>query len=158
MSWRRCSVKSKRKEQQEIGDSSTSPRTVSATVTERLLRRELARLQGLSDMGWELRVEYIPGGSDRLEGEVIGGRIRIYSRTRPLKKLRHEFFDFLVTQAAKPFADLCNIQRTVVNGVLNLLEQRAYHEKESVVEAIQRMFDRSAVTRPRDERECGTSR
>jgi hypothetical protein len=109
-------------------------------------------------MGWELRVEYIPGGSDRLEGEVIGGRIRIYSRTRPLKTLRHEFFDFLVTRAAKPFADLCNVQRTVVNSILKLLEERAHHEKESVMDAIQSMFDGSAVIRPRGERECGTSR
>jgi len=52
-------------------------------------------------MGRELEVRYVPGGSAKLEGEVVGRTIFIFTAEDPVRVLQHEFFDYLICKAIR---------------------------------------------------------
>jgi len=107
------------------------------------MEEELQRLRALFGYGWDLEISWLPGGSDCLDGEVKDDIIRIYEED-PIKAvsvLRHEFLDYLVCKAVKPYQDLVNVQRTTINSVLKELQEEAHKEKEKVVEKLKAVLE-----------------
>jgi len=104
--------------------------------TRQRLGREFQRLKKLLDIAEELKLVWIPNGSDKLCGEVKGKTVFIYDHSyeSALETLKHEIIDYLVCKAIEPYKDLLN-QLTL------FLNERAYKEKEEIVERIVRVFD-----------------
>jgi len=104
---------------------------------------ELQHLRDLFGCGWNLRVCWLPGRSDCLDGEISDDTIRIYEKdpVKAISVLRHEFLDYLVCKAVKPYQDLINVQRTTVNAVLKELQEQAHKEKERIVEKLKAILE-----------------
>jgi len=109
----------------------------------RRMENELQRLKGLFGCGWNLSILWLPGGSDCLDGEVRNDTIRVYEGNpdKAISVLRHEFLDYLVCKAVKPYQDLINVQRTTVNAVLKELQEEAHKEKERIVEKLKSVLE-----------------
>ena len=103
------------------------------------MKSELIRLQQITEMGLDLRVQYLPEGSSTLDGEVVGNFILIYDSENPIEVLQHEFLDYLICLAIKPYQEICNCQRTMINTLFGRLEDQAYMEKEKVVEGLREL-------------------
>jgi hypothetical protein len=110
--------------------------------TQRRLEEEMERLKRATGMGQELGVRWVPDGSDGLEGEVKGGVIYIYvvEPDTAIEVLYHEFFDYLVSLAVKPYERAAALYRGMVNAVIEQLGKEAYEEKERVVEALRKAY------------------
>jgi len=107
------------------------------------MENELQRLKGLFGCGWNLSILWLPGGSDCLDGEVRNDTIRVYEANpdKAISVLHHEFLDYLVCKAVKPYQDLINVQRTAVNTVLKELQEEAHREKEKIVEKLKAILE-----------------
>ena len=105
------------------------------TVTQRKLEDQLECLKQKSGMGLHLKVIWAPGGNLKLCGEVRDSDIFIYEEDGDLavETLRHEFFDFLVSQAIKPYKKLANM-------LIRFENEQAYKEKERVVESLKKLL------------------
>lgn len=99
------------------------------------LEEELERLKALLEIGYELEVVHLPDPTSRLAGEVKGSKIFIYEddEKKAVEALRHEFLDYLVSQAIEPY-------RFVANGLIRMLNEIAYKKKEKVVEALLKLL------------------
>jgi hypothetical protein len=97
--------------------------------TQKRLGEELEQLMKASGLG--LTVTWMPLADKPLSGEVKGCTIFIYEldEGEALKTLRHEFLDFLVSQAIEPY-------RRVTNALIKMVNEDAYHAKEKAVNAI----------------------
>ena len=111
-------------------------------ATNQRLNEELTRLKILFDSGHSLRVRWVPTRDSNLEGEVRDDIISIYVEDveRASRILRHEFLDWMVSQAVRPYKEIADIQRTVINLFLKGLEGKAYSTKEGVVEKLRFVF------------------
>lgn len=100
-----------------------------------LLEKELNRLKRILETGHELKVLWVPGGKSKLEGEVAGTTILVYSidETESLKTLQHEVLDCIVSKAILPYKEVANTLITMIN-------ERAYCIKEELVEKLARML------------------
>ena len=98
---------------------------------QRLLEKELARLKRTLDMGYGLRVEWKPGGSETLDGEVKGSTICIYSKDadEAVRALKHEFLDHAVSQVIEPY-------KQVTNALIALKNQESYRQKERLIDRL----------------------
>lgn len=105
---------------------------------QKLLEEELKKLKESSRAGYELKVAYSPDPSNKLSGRVEGATIYIYEEdlSRAVDTLRHEFIDYLVSKAIKPYRDL-------LNALIERFNEEAYRGKEEVVEALVRLFSSS---------------
>jgi hypothetical protein len=103
-----------------------------------LLEAELARLKSLTGLGHPLTVVWHPLVRSPLSGEVKKNVIFIYEEEigKALITLRHEFIDFLVCLAIKPYEKAAIFYKTMINSLLKKLSEDAYVEKEQVVEGI----------------------
>jgi hypothetical protein len=99
------------------------------------LEGELRRLEELLGVGHGLRVVWCPCSGSKLSGEVKDGVVYIYEsdEVRAVNVLRHEFIDYLVSQAIEPY-------RSVTNKLIQLLNEVAYRKKEEVVEALVKLL------------------
>jgi hypothetical protein len=106
------------------------------------LAAELERLQELADFGHRLRVAWEPCGSRFLAGEVKDDIVFIYEEDfdKALETLRHEFLDFLVCSAVKPYEQATTFYKAMINGLIESLAKTAYLEKEHAVESLLRLF------------------
>ncbi len=111
------------------------------------LEAELERLKRLTNFGLTLRVVWSPRGSSEFSGTVKNDTIFIYEENslKALEILRHEFLDWLVCQAVKPYEKIANLFSTMFNSLLEQLGNDAYKEKEAVIEALERMFSKALV-------------
>ena len=100
------------------------------------LEQELEKLKKKSNFGHELKVVWLPSYDSKLLGEVKNGTIYIYERNEDeaIETLRHEFVDYMISQAIEPYKD-------IVNKFIQLLNEETYKKKESVVEALLKLFD-----------------
>ena len=107
------------------------------------LEKELKRLSAKTGYGANLELVIDSKINSDVEGEVIGNKIVIHSVTREhaLETLRHEFIDALVVESIKPYQDLVNLHRTVLNSVLKHLQEGAYAKKEQSVESLLRLME-----------------
>jgi len=107
-----------------------------------VLEEELKRLAHLMNLGFELKVRWLPGRSVDREGEVKGDTIYIYAEDLDIAidTLRHEFLDYVVCLAIKPYEKIVNRQRLIINSLLADAQEEAYREKERVVERLKRLL------------------
>ena len=106
------------------------------TVTiEHVLEEELGRLKRRFDMGYDLKVVWVPDGNGRLCGEVKEETVFIYEKdlSKALKTLKHEFLDYTVTQVIEPYKEVTNI-------FIRLLNRKACKQKEALVEKLSELF------------------
>jgi ethanolamine ammonia-lyase large subunit len=104
------------------------------------LQIELERLKRLTGTGVELKVLHCPKVESRVSGEVKEETVLIYesNSTKALDALKHEFIDYLVSKAIKPYEKATRYYRTMINALISELGEDAYNEKEKVVEALRR--------------------
>lgn len=104
------------------------------------LQIELERLKRLTGTGVELKVLHCPKVGSRVSGEVKEETVLIYESnlTKALDALKHEFIDYLVSKAIKPYEKATRYYRTMINALISELGEDAYNEKEKVVEALRR--------------------
>ena len=102
------------------------------------LEDELERLKKKSNFGQELKVIWLPSYDSKLSGEVKNGTIYIYEHNEDeaIETLRHEFVDYIVSQAIEPY-------KLVINKLIQLLNETAYEKKEKVVETLVKLLDNS---------------
>ncbi len=95
------------------------------------LEKELERLKAKLRTGYELTVQWRQGGNERLSGEVKGSIIMIYEigEVEAIDTLRHEFFDYAVSQVIEPY-------KNITNRLISLLNEEAYVRKEKLVNGI----------------------
>jgi len=100
------------------------------------LEQELERLKRKMKYGYELKVIWLPNHNSKLSGEVKNDIVYIYElkEDEAIKTLRHEFIDYMISQAIEPYKD-------IVNKFIQLLNEETYKKKESVVEALLKLFD-----------------
>jgi hypothetical protein len=98
------------------------------------LREELENLKNISGLGSALSLVWAPDPEKTLSGEVKGSTVYIYdeSEKKALDTLRHEFFDYCISQAIQPY-------RHVTNTLIKLLNENAYKQKEEVVEGLRKI-------------------
>lgn len=106
------------------------------------LEVELEKLKSLTRLGYELSVVWSPTSAFNLSGEVKDGVIHIYEEdsAKALDILRHEFVDYLISLAIKPYERAASYYRAMVNALIERLGEEAYSEKEKVVEALKNVF------------------
>lgn len=99
------------------------------------LERELRRLQQIMKLGFRLSVIWVPTPEHSFSGEVRHDCIFVYESEieAGLATLRHEFVDYIISQAIEPY-------RSVTNQLIKLVNDIAYTRKERVVEAINRFI------------------
>ena len=99
-----------------------------------ILERELERLKHTLQMGYELKVVWIPGNDSKLAGEVKGNEILIYDETEDeaLETLRHEFLDYAISKVIEPY-------REVANRLISLINEEAYRRKENLIESLSQL-------------------
>ena len=104
------------------------------------LQIELERLKRLTGTGVEVKVLHCPEVESRVSGEVKDETVLIYESesTEALDALKHEFIDYLVSKAIKPYEKATRYYRTMINALISELGEDAYNEKEKVVEALRR--------------------
>jgi len=107
------------------------------------LQNELERLKALTKIGFELRVKWCPNNMSSLSGKVEDDIIYIYEldSRKALDVLRHEFLDYLVSVAIRPYEKVASLYKTMVNALIEKLGEEAYLEKEKVVEAIKKAIE-----------------
>lgn len=99
------------------------------------LKEELEILKSSSNLGLELSVFWEPDNGNPLAGEVVGKKIRIYesNESKAVETLRHEFLDYALSQAIKPY-------RAIANTLVKLVNTEAYTRKEEMVEGLNRLL------------------
>jgi len=100
------------------------------------LIEELERIKARVGMGYDLKVEWAPSLASDKHGEVRGNVILIYDGELEdsLQTLRHEFLDYLVSQAIVPY-------KNAANKLVQLVNEIAYKRKEEVVEALAKLLN-----------------
>jgi hypothetical protein len=108
------------------------------------LESELSRLQKLCRMGFQVKVEWLPGKMKRYDGkqlaeEVISDTIFIYARDQQeaLCLVAHGFSEWLLNTHSRPY-------REMINMLIGLFELEQYQSKEKIVGVFERLF-RAAV-------------
>jgi hypothetical protein len=96
-----------------------------------MLEEELERLKRKLQMGYELRVIWIPNGSEKLSGEVKGETIFIYeeSEREAVEALRHEFLDYAISKVIEPY-------RQIANKLIMFINEEAYKRKEKLIKSL----------------------
>ena len=109
--------------------------------TQRMLVKELEKIQQKLGLGLDLRVVWMPDFDVSLSGEVKGKDIFIYEKQedRALNTLRHEVLDYYISQAIEPYKE-------VTNKLIKMINEDAYKRKEKVVEALTRIMENDRIT------------
>jgi len=99
------------------------------------LEQELEKLKEKTGFGYELSVAWLPGQNPKLSGEVENNTIYVYEcdEEKALETLRHEFIDYMVSQAIEPY-------KSVANRLIQFLNEEAYRKKERTVEALVKLI------------------
>jgi hypothetical protein len=109
----------------------TSENSTAGLGLEEKLRSALEDLKQNLNLGYELRVKWVPSGEGKLSGEVKGDCIYVYEETEKeaLSTLRHEFLDYAISNVVEPY-------RQVTNKLIALINEEAYRRKERLVEKL----------------------
>ncbi len=110
--------------------------------TDKLLKAELDRLVATSGFGEDLHVCWVPNASSKISGEVKSNLILIYESdpTRAVKTLHHEFIDFIVCRAIKPYEKIAVLYKNMIQALLEQIGNEAYQEKEQGIEALRKLL------------------
>ena len=101
----------------------------------RRLASELNRLQKITGNNKKFDLIWSPQSDSKIEGKVEGNTITIYSEdiADAIDTLQHEFVDFVISQAIKPYVKL-------VNSLMSIITKDAYEIKEDAVESMLRLM------------------
>ena len=101
-----------------------------------LLERELARLEKIFGIDDRLVVRWVPDGPPNIAGEVKGKTVLIYEiqSEEAIRTLRHEIVDYLICK-------IVGFYKEIANCLILLLNEKAYREKEALVERLCRMLE-----------------
>ena len=99
-----------------------------------VLRDELEKLEQMTGINTKCKIIWIPKVESKKEGEVLENTIYIYScnLTDAIHTLQHEFFDLLICRTNKPYVE-------IINTLLSIISEKAYQEKEEVVDILVRL-------------------
>ena len=108
-------------------------------IQKNLLVAELDRLQKTT--GYTMHnfdVIWSPQNNSQIEGKVECNTITIYSEniSDAIDTLQHEFVDYMISQAIKPYIAL-------VNSLMSTITKEAYETKEKSVEALLKLINDS---------------
>ena len=119
------------------------PNNATATNVLAKLQRRLLLLCQLTLLGFELKVVWTPDEHRIEEGLVKDNTIFIFSPhpERALEILDHEYLDWLVTKAITPYQHIINGQRVVLNALFKYIEDKAYGDKELVIDALVKLLN-----------------
>jgi hypothetical protein len=80
-------------------------------------------------------MKWIPRNNGPLAGEVKGKCIFLYDEDidTAFETLKHEFLDYAVSEVIEPYMRM-------TNRVITLLNERAYEQKESLIEDLMRVI------------------
>jgi len=114
--------------------SKESVSTITAFNLQERLEEELERLKRILEMGYKLKVLWVPNGSSKLSGEVRGDSIYIYEEDEDIavETLRHEFIDYAISKVIEPYKE-------TTNKLIMLINEDAYKRKEKLVEALSQL-------------------
>ena len=103
---------------------------------EAILEAELTRFKRFFDMGFQLELSWVPDPYSKLSGEVKRNRIFIYDEglDKALATLKHEFVDYVLSCLIAPYREVTNM------FIKKFINERAYREKEKVVEALVKLL------------------
>ena len=95
------------------------------------LEKELESLKNKFHTCYELKVRWIPNGSEKLSGEVKGEIIFIYDKEEEfaLETLKHEFLDYAISKVIEPY-------KNVINKLIQLINEESYKKKEKLINAL----------------------
>jgi hypothetical protein len=107
---------------------------------QRWLDEELEKLQEALNVGYNLKVRWIPKDESKLSGEVRGEIIYVYDpdEGKALETLKHELVDYCVSQAIEPY-------RKITNRLIKMVNEEAYQRKERIVEALTRLIGETGI-------------
>ncbi|MEM4650104.1 MAG: hypothetical protein QXP78_05515, partial [Candidatus Bathyarchaeia archaeon] len=94
------------------------------------LEFELNKLKKKLELGYELKVEWVPCDNGKLAGEVKNNIIYVYEENldKALEVLKHEFLDYAISKAIEPYK--------VANKLIMLINEEAYKRKEKLIEVL----------------------
>ena len=101
-----------------------------------LLVAELDRLQKITDNNQQFDLIWSPQSNSQIEGKVDENTITIYSKNieDAMNTLQHEFVDYIISQAIKPYVKLVNL-------LMSMITKDAYEIKEDAVESMLRLMN-----------------
>lgn len=102
-----------------------------------LLAAELDRLQKITgNNSKQFDLIWSPQSDSDIEGKVEGNTITIYSENiaDAIDTLQHEFVDYIISQAMRPYVNL-------VNSLMSIITKDAYETKEDTVESLLRLIN-----------------
>jgi len=105
----------------------------------RILASELNRLQKITGNNKKFDLTWSPQSDSDIEGKVEGNAITIHSENieDAIDTLQHEFVDYIISQAIKPYVNL-------VNSLISIITRDAYETKEETVESMLRLMNNSS--------------
>ena len=108
----------------------------------RRLASELDRLQKITGNNETFDLIWSPQNDSQIEGKVEGNTITIYSEdiAGAIDTLQHEFVDYVISQAIKPYVKL-------VNSLMSIITKDAYETKEDTVESMLRLMKSNNSTK-----------
>ncbi|MEE9282706.1 MAG: hypothetical protein V3U49_01370 [Nitrososphaerales archaeon] len=107
-------------------------------IRKRKLDLTLDHLKQRFEIGYNLKVSWVPRPHSDLDGEVKGSTIFIYSADLESAKatLKHEFVEYLIHSHTKELQTVINDQRDLINRLFADRQKRAYEAREMIVERI----------------------
>ncbi len=105
-----------------------------------LLLAELDRLQKITGNNQQSDLVWSPQSDSQIEGKVDENTITIYSENiaDAIDTLQHEFVDYVISQAIKPYIKLVNL-------LMSIITKDAYETKEDVVESLLRLMNNDST-------------
>lgn len=106
------------------------------------LSEELDKLKVLTEFGQDLKVVWSPSRQFKLSGEVRGNTVYVYEEdpAKALDTLRHEFVDYVISGAIKPYEKVTVLYSAMINALVEKLSEEAYLEKEKVVDSLMKII------------------
>jgi hypothetical protein len=117
-------------------------KSVPGTNVRAKLQRRLRFWCQLTLLGFELKVEWSPHEDRIEEGIVKDNTIFVFASNpdRALEILDHEYVDWLVAKAIRPYQHIINGQRVLLNALFKYIEDQAYGDKELVIDALAKLL------------------
>lgn len=87
-------------------------------------------------MAQELQVRWLPDPTSKDRGEVREETAYVYDvdENKAMETLRHEFFDYCVSQPIEFYRDVTNV-------LIQLINRKAYERKEKIIEELLRLLE-----------------
>ena len=104
------------------------------------LKRTLEKLKKVAGLGHELKVRWVPNSGHVCLGEVKDNTIYIYEMDskRAEETLIHEYVEWLIFQASKPYLEMLNM-------LIKHRSEEAYMKRHAVAEAISKLVTKTLL-------------